>query len=160
MSHQHACECFRCKYGPEAANLMTKKLLDEYGWYAQYITDACEWPNHINFHTIGIKEKFKHPDFQICFPVMHETGLLIFHKLVAAITNGQTFQAGDQMYEDILGGGYKLKFIEARENDRQVLRLIFPNPSHGYTGTIYEAQFNNVDEDPAISAMFTRPSIK
>lgn len=128
-----------------------KIAYEHLGWFGHIIPDDISCPNNYNYHTWGIEKNFGHPDFQICFPCSPDTSHLIVQTLVGKIREGIKFEPGDIYYDDILGGGYRLKFINARENGRDVLRLILPNPSHGYEGKLYEAQFTLIAHDGTTS---------
>lgn len=137
------------KLDPHLIDLVPAKLQETYeklGWFSTASPDiAC--PNNVNYSTWGFSDNYDHKDFQICFPVSYGTCHDIIHELANQIAEGARFEPGETYYDGILGGGYRLKFIEARDHGRYVLRLILPDPNHEYVGEIYQAQFTLLDHD-------------
>lgn len=117
------------------------EMLKQYGWYVHFVMDDNTCPNYINFHTHGLLETFNHPDLQICFPISNESAHAIFNTIVEQIIPGLQFQPAVK-YGQIIGGGFKLEFINATECNRKVLRIVFPNKDGGYEGEIFSRQFD------------------
>jgi len=125
MKHENNCSCCRC-CNPELADAKEKLSLKEYGWFAHYVTDDDSYPYGVNYHTHGIKENFNHSDFQIVFPIDPEVSHMILFNLINKIGHEKkTFEA-DKKYSKISGNDYLLTFIEVKEGNRKVLRLIVP----------------------------------
>ena len=114
---------------------------EKYGWYIHFVIGDDSCPNYINFHTHGLPEMFNHPDLQICFPISKESAHAIFNTIVEHIKTGKQFQTAVK-YDKIIGGGFKLEFINATECNRKVLRIVFPNRDGNYEGEIFGHQFN------------------
>jgi hypothetical protein len=117
-----------------------RKALEKYGFYVEYVSDDPDAPNRFNCHTHGIEQSFGHPDFQICLPASQDSAMAIFHALVRDVKTGTQYQVGKK-YPDILGNGYLLEFIKAKECGRDVLRLLIPNKYGKYEGEVYANQF-------------------
>jgi hypothetical protein len=49
------------------------------------------------------------------------------------IKKGKKFEAGKK-YDKLIGNDYKVLFLEASENERKVLRMIFPDKDGGFDG--------------------------
>lgn len=120
------CECAMCKYGPEAVAKWEAEQVAKHGWYAHLVQDDTNLFFGFNCHTHGIQENLHHPDLQIVLPMDAQTCLGILHSVVAKIREGKQFKHGD-MVEGIIQDGYKVLFINARECDRNVLRIILPD---------------------------------
>lgn len=121
-------------------DIWADKQLQEYGWYAHFVPEDPDFPNHINYHTHGLLENFGHPDLQICFPVSTEVAHGIFSEIVDVIKSGGQFQAGNK-YAGILAGDFIIELIHAVECGRMILRIVFPNKSGTYEGDIFSSQF-------------------
>jgi len=107
-----------------AADCMTK-----YGFYAHFVfdDDFDNSPSGVNLHTHGVTKSLGHPDFQITVSLPIEVASGIFHNLYDRVKAGDRFKEGDEA-ADILGGGFKVTFINAVECGRPVLRVILPDP--------------------------------
>jgi hypothetical protein len=81
-----------------------------------------------NYHTHGLREHYDHPDFQIVLPISSKIVVPIFHQIMGMIKGGKRFEAGVD-YDDILRDGYLVRMIGAIEDNREVLRIIFPDKS-------------------------------
>lgn len=97
----------------------------KYGFIMHLVQDA-KGVNSYNLHTHGLKHGYNHPDFQIVMKMPPEVGGSLMHLMVKKVVEGAVFTV-DTEYSDILSDGYKVKFIKAIENDREVLRLILPD---------------------------------
>lgn len=110
-----------------------------YGWYGEQVLDACDSPNHFNLRTIGVLENLGHPDFQCCFPAPAQTIMSIFHHIIDDIRTGKRFESNVD-YPDYITGGYMLRFMDAIEGDRRVLRMLVPNKDGKYEGGEFAEQ--------------------
>lgn len=119
--------CHSCGEDAEKLIEWQKKCLLLHGWYMHYVYDDQNSPYSVNIHTHGLIENFNHPDLQVCMPLPKK----IIHNIVVEIVNRikerTLFIDKDQNYGDILAGGYRVKFIDAIENGRPVLRMILPD---------------------------------
>jgi len=95
-----------------------------HNWVGDFVSDP-RYPYGLNAHTHGITETLNHPDFQVVLNVNPGTIEHFFNLLVERIKAGEKFEAGKEY--DGLVQGMKLTFIEVLEQDRTVLRLIFPD---------------------------------
>jgi len=106
------------------------KMLETHGWVVDVVSDTkdskCASGTGRDIHTHGIEESFDHPDLQCVLPVDPKMVHGIFAIIVEMIKKGRKFEAG-KCYSDILPNKYKLRFLEAEENDRKVLRVILPD---------------------------------
>lgn len=138
--HPFKCKCFVCQHGKKALQKVEIKSMKKYGWYAHLVFDDCDFPNHTNFHTHGVYESFGHLDFQCCFPFPDPNILMtILHAIVNDIKGGRSFIA-NVGYDGYIQGGYLVRFMEATENDRIVLRLLVPNAQGTYEGGPFAEQ--------------------
>ena len=128
MSDKHekldkpVCDC--CAFGVDDMRAWEKEMMEKHGWYVHFVFDA-ETPFNTNIHTHGLVKTYKHRDVQICAPISAETAQAILTGLVNRIKAGERFSVGDKVFELIQN--YAVTFIEAPENDRKVLRMIFPD---------------------------------
>jgi len=120
--------CSVCAFGIEAVEEHEKEMMKDLGWYAHYVHDDPNTPFNINYHTHGLSQSFKHKDLQACLPIDFK----VLHTIVTSIVNeikaGKTFAAGDPVF-NILQGDYAITFMDAKECGRDVLRVIFPDPT-------------------------------
>jgi hypothetical protein len=119
-------ECFGCKHGLDALRAHDEEAFKKCGWYAHYVCGDEDYPFAVNYHTHGFPESFKHKDIQVCLSIPRETIHSIVFTLADRIRAGEVFEAGDQVAK-IIGGGYLVTFKDAKEDGRDVLRLIFPD---------------------------------
>ena len=133
------CDC--CAFGVDdlMACLMAweKEMMKKHGWYIHFVFDD-DTPFNTNIHTHGLVETYKHRDVQICAPLSQETAQAILAGLVQRIKAGDKFAAGEKVFELIQN--YPVTFIKATENDREVLRIIFPDE----TGNLDPNEMNEV----------------
>jgi hypothetical protein len=120
--------CDMCALGPEIVEEREKEMMEKIGWYAHFVHDEPETPFHINYHTHGLTHTFKHPDLQACIPINFEVLHSIVCSIVKQIKEGKKFKAGDKVL-DILQNDFPITFMESKECGRDVLRVIFPDPS-------------------------------
>lgn len=135
--HPYDCHCSICK--ARASGLSPQEALDwhrkwaddmmqKHGWYVHFVAPD-DGPTGANYHTHGLQESFEHPDLQIVLNIPEKVAHNLFHNAVDRIKAGEKFQAG-QRAGQICGGGYEVKFVEAHEGDRTVLRMILPDVDH------------------------------
>lgn len=104
-----------------------KKQVEKHGWYVHYVTsDDDESPTGTNIHTHGIRETFNHPDLQIVIPLPQEVVMSVLHVAVNRIKEGESFSEGMRR-SNILAGDYDVTFIKAKENGREVIRIVLPD---------------------------------
>jgi len=103
--------------------LWEMEMLASYGWYS-HIVDDPNMPTGMNFHTHGLDLSWGHRDIQIVIPYPEICrGVSIC--IVESIKKGMKFQAGET-YDKILKDK-SVKFVNAKDGKRDVLRVIFPD---------------------------------
>jgi len=97
----------------------------KYGWYIHYVPGADTIGDHeyINAHTHGLAQ-----DFQIVYLMPPKQAAQCLHAIVDYTKEHGALEAGVR-YPDILA--IPVYFVIAHEVDRQVLRMIAPDPQ-GY----------------------------
>lgn len=105
-------------------DLWVDEMVKRHGWYLHFDFMAIGYPYLVNIHTHGLS-MFDHLDLQICFPLTKEDAYVIVMNVVEGIKNGRRFAPGLK-YRDILYG-FDMEFAEAKEDGRNVLRMIFPD---------------------------------
>lgn len=100
------------------------KMIDERKWVWHYVVDDLS--DRVNVHTHGLAEHFGHVDLQITLPLSMSRVQGIFNSAMAEIREGRRFVDGE-IADRILCEPYKVKFVRAEENDREVLRIIIPD---------------------------------
>jgi len=119
-------ECDACTFGLDAVREKQNKILSEGGWVADYVHDDPETPYHINYHTHGFLENYKHLDIQMCLPIYVGTLHNIAGIIAEKIKDGAKFEPGKK-YSDIIAM-FDITFMAVMECERPVLRVIFPDP--------------------------------
>lgn len=108
-------------------NLFEAECMDKYGFYVHmvFFTKPTNAKKYMNHHTHGLPETYNHKDIQLVF--IMPTNIIggIFHSIVDRIKDGVIFEPGKR-YDQVLVG-YDVKFIDAVENGREVLRVILPD---------------------------------
>ena len=133
-----SCQCLQCMIGKTAFAAHENAVMEKYGWLVHYVFDT----NPYNIHTHGLPENFGQPDFQIFANLSQTTAHAILVDLFLRVKSGEKFETGKK-YNDVLKG-YDLKFELAKENDRIVLRLIFPGKDGKFEGEFYESQLTGI----------------
>lgn len=120
---------------------------EKYGFLIHYVSQDPDAPNCFNAHTHGLMQSFGHLDFQICLPSSPQTVLILFHDLVRNIKGGAAYEPGKK-YPDILGNGYLLEFIKAKECGRDVLRFLIPDKYGKFDAPTFQSQFTMLGHAP------------
>lgn len=125
--------------------------IEKYGWYAHFVFDAHNATGH-DIHTHGLPAKYGHPDLQIVIPLPEDVALGIFWAVVHKIEDGAMFFPGMRASEIVKG--YDVKFVMAKECDRDVLRIILPDKEGGldrgcFKQENFNFQYEGVTEDAA-----------
>lgn len=123
------------------------KCLNEHGWYMHYVPDDTSSPYSVNIHTHGLLKNFNHPDIQICMPLSKKVVQSIFIGVIIKIKAGELTIEKDKYYDGVLGGGYKVKYIDAIETNRSVLRMILPDKA---------GHLEYLDMDPEYQGQYTK----
>jgi hypothetical protein len=104
--------------------LWEMEMLASYGWYTHMVEDYTI-KTGTNFHTHGFDLSWDHLDIQIVVPnqqICHAVAALLAQK----IKEGKKFKP-NKKYPGVLGK-HPIKFMKTKEDDRQVLRCILPDP--------------------------------
>lgn len=137
-NHKQECACGVCDQVRAGVSLeetrakfmaLENEAIKKHGWYVHYVGDDRDVPTGYNAHTHGLVEKYGHPDLQIVCPLPSQVAHGTFWNIVDRIAAGEKFKNGD-IVGNIAGNGYKVKFVNAWENDRPVLRVIIPDKHH------------------------------
>lgn len=131
VNHEDGCRCVICSGEMTRKKLTSQEawLMKKYGWYAHMVVADPYVATGFNYHTHGIETTFGHLDLQIVLP-LHGSGC---HSIASAlydqIKDGTYFQDGDgATIPHQNGSRFPVRFIRVREGDRDVLRVILPNP--------------------------------
>lgn len=131
MSHDKKCRCVICELGMEEAKRREREQMEKCGWIAHIMEDDPCTPYHFNYHTHGLKESFDHPDLQIVLTLKSEIAHSIVSEVVEHIKEGKKFKHGDLASGIIRAADpdkeYLVLFINAVENNRNILRIILPD---------------------------------
>lgn len=136
----HTCPghaCISCSEGPEAAALKQAEIMKRWGWIVHYVFEHEEQLEpFLNVHTHGLTEKHGHPDLQICLAAKLGVPPGVVHTLIHAavrqIEAGVVFKHGSQ--SDQVMESYAVRFVDAKENGRPVLRILLPDKSGAFPG--------------------------
>jgi hypothetical protein len=136
--HDNKCEC--CENGVESVQQKEREFMEKVGWFSHIVLDDPDYPHGVNIHTHGMSESFNHKDIQICLPLDPKIAHWVFVTIYTRIKDGFIFTTGVE-YDNVLEN-YNVKFIDAFEGDRYVLRLILPSPKGEYDKeSPYKEQF-------------------
>lgn len=131
---------------------MDLDMMDKYGWYAHYVPSGDGTPTGANYHTHGLERSYDHKNIQIILPLSFQTAHGLANTIIAEIKKGTKFEAGVD-YDNIMANGYKVRFIDATECGRPVLRLLIPDKNHKFEG-MYALQLEGLEhgdkDDPQI----------
>lgn len=105
-----------------------QQLLSEHGWIVHYVFESADASLNglANIHTHGVAENFGHPDIQIVLPIAPETIHPVLLGLVQSLKEGKVFEANKRSSEVLRG--MDVYFAPYTEGDREVLRLMLPDP--------------------------------
>lgn len=118
------CEC--CAHDLETVKARQQENLEEYGWFVHIIVDASNCPYECDVHTHGLKENFDHPDLQICIPVEPKVIHSFLIGFVEQIKKGKKYEVGVPVTDNrVFEKDLPVQFTWAKDNDRDVLRIIF-----------------------------------
>jgi len=123
--HPNRCNCAMCGKNPIDMDIWESEQLMKHGFYIHVVSEHDpESPSGFNAHTHGM-HLLGHPDFQITMPLnsIDHVGVF-FHDMCSRVKKGQSFSHGD-IVEDLLANGYLARLIDATENGRPVLRIVF-----------------------------------
>ncbi|MDA8345321.1 MAG: DUF4262 domain-containing protein [Thermaerobacter sp.] len=133
--HQFDAECAVCQEAQregiphdEAMRRMKIReahMIEQIGWVVHAITDAPL------AHTHGLQETYGHPDFEVRLPVAPRRRYDLLRTLAEAVQAGQTFHAG---VESLTPFQCPVRFVERQEDDRTVLRAVFPDANGRWPG--------------------------
>jgi hypothetical protein len=119
------CDC--CAFGVEEIRLWEERMMKECGWYIHFVFNQEEAPFKTNIHTHGLKKSFRHKDIQMCIPLSETQAQAVLSRIVERIKAGDIFSVGNKYFNIIQN--YAVIFIGALEGSREVIRIIFPDPS-------------------------------
>lgn len=129
-----------------------KMYKEEIDWTIQCIMPYPPKSNpfHINYHTIGMEEKYDNLDFQIVLPVDKNTAGLILNYLCHLVKRGYTITE-DTIVKGLTDDNNEVYFVKRKEGNREVLRLVFPDnrgkyPDNPDCAFPFNKQLDNVFE--------------
>lgn len=93
-------------------------------WIGHYVMDDPSSPTGVNYHTHGF---LNHPDIQIVLPIKQSSCAYLAGRVHERIVAGEKFKEGDVVSG--ISKNFNVTFIEVREMNRMVLRLILPAPN-------------------------------
>ena len=121
------CESMESGFSKEEAMEQMDQWEDEcvekYGFYVHYVNEG----ESIDVHTHGLAESLNHPDLQILLSLDPQTSHHIINGVVDRIREGESFSDG--MVVEGLIKNFPVKFIDAKEGNRDILRIILPDPN-------------------------------
>lgn len=123
------------------------EMMKKHGWIVHFVfeTRDCEFDGMANIHTHGMAQNFNHPDLQIVLPIDPQTAHMLLIEIVEQVKQGRVFEA-NQRYGKIIKD-FDILFIEAKEGERTVLRVILPDsqgkfPFDEDCEDVYDKQMN------------------
>lgn len=128
-----ACTCMACQHGMEGLSDFEHNAVRKFGWWVHLLTESDpSSPTGFNMHTHGVAEFYGHTDFQCVFPHIDPSYIMAFwNDMINDIKQGQRFLP-DIDYPGYAEDGYFIRFIEAVEDGRPVLRMLIPNTAGRY----------------------------
>lgn len=107
-----------------------ERLMRAYGWYAHMTVADPSIATGFNYHTHGFNESLGHLDLQIVLPIRgdkcHGIAKTIYDQIKASA--GKFIDGDETLIPHQDGSEFPVRFIKVREGDRDVLRVILPNP--------------------------------
>jgi len=123
---------------PHTLSHSDEQGFEKFGWFAHCVPAGDNTPcGGYNYHTHGMEASYNHPNIQIVLPLRMETAHHIVGDIIDKIKAGERFEPNKE-YANIVGGGYMVRFIEAMECGRKVLRLLIPDKNGKYEGDFAE----------------------
>lgn len=101
------------------------------GWVVDLVGGHDDMPFGMDLHTHGLLENYNHPDLQLVLPLDRKLMNSIIRTCVDMVKDGTKFEPG-KPYSKIVKG-MDVGFAEAVEDDRMVLRLIFPDKNGNWS---------------------------
>lgn len=129
--------------------------MKEPDWFSHCVPGDPDTPYNFNYHTHGLEKLFNHKNIQVVMPMNPKTIHAIINRLIEEIRQGTQFLP-NQDYENLMADGYKVRFIEAKECGRDVLRLLIPDKEGKYEGE-YADQLTMLDNWSDIPVEEQRP---
>lgn len=129
MSHGNNCKCLTCdliasgKSKEDAIREIKQKeqdCIDKFGFYVHIVQDQ----NIFDCHTHGMND-YDHLDFQIVFPLPSYIAHSLLSILAKRVIGGEKFK-NNQIVDGVVSG-FNVKLINAKEGERDVLRIIVPD---------------------------------
>lgn len=124
------------------------KCLKTHGWYAHCVPSNDGTPFGFNYHTHGMERSYGHRNIQCVMPMDFKVIHMIVSDIIEEIKKGKKFEPNVD-YPDLVGGGYMVRFIEAKECGRKVLRLVVPDKNGKYEGK-FAKQFELLDNHAGV----------
>ena len=130
-----------------------KEYLDKFGYFIDcVISEKGEKIFLLNCHTHVLIKSRKHIESQVLLPDCGGTqetqkmGMSIIHRCVDKIDAREEIKE-DILYNDILGGGYNVKFLKFNIDRKEVLRILLPDennllPNDKRCNPMYKYQLN------------------
>ena len=152
MSHEHqkGQKCFLCDGGTkkDLAEWQDKNM-EKYGFYMHFVPDG----HFINAHTHGFDKTWGHLDFQIVLPLEQKLISSFFWTFADRVKAGEKFEADTSV--DKVIKNMPVRLTRAHENDRDVLRIIFPDKNGKFYGDpgvdeAYAHQVEHVEENDEV----------
>ncbi len=120
------CECAACNGLDVKA--WEEDMMEENGWFIHMVgSEDPETETGFNAHTHGLEKTFNHLNLQIIVPLPQDCIGNIFSGIVKKIKSGTVFEIGKN-YDEIIKG-YLIKIVQTKECNRDVLRVILPDPN-------------------------------
>ena len=99
---------------------------------ADYICDACREkhapffkPFLCNAHTHGMRETYKHPEFQTVLHIGEYKVAYILNTLCSMVQKGRRFKSGEVVSNVI--ANYDLQLFETSDNGEKLFRVVIPD---------------------------------
>lgn len=104
-----------------------KSLIEKYGFFSHLVMDDLTvGPSQTNYHTHGIPLSQDHHDIQIIVALPPDIFNNIIHSVFNYIKKGNKIET-NKKYDGFIHN-FTVEFTWAIENDRDVLRMILPDP--------------------------------
>lgn len=135
-AHEMGCHCKICEWRLEG--LSNQEIIERYaewqqeqtakhGWIVHFVVDDDTSPTGFNYHTHGLT-RYDHMDLQIVIPLPEKVAMGLFHTMADRIKEGEKFNHGDVVSG--IAKNFDVKFYEAVESERPVLRVIIPDDTN------------------------------
>lgn len=124
-----------------------RNMMDKYGFVIHNVFPDTDGEVLWSHHTHGLRENFNHIDLEIVLPIDPQLVGSLFHGMVEAIKEGESFE--NKLTSDKVIRNYEVQLVKVNDGKRELLRVVLPDangyfPSDGNCSEIYKNQLDDL----------------